>query len=50
MFTISYSEFVDRADFSDFMISYMPGLRVTDMSNAKVVINIDERTAYVYID
>ena len=50
MFTMSYSDFVDRADFSDFIISYMPGLRVTDMLNAKVVINVDERTAYVYID
>ena len=50
MFTMSYSDFIDRADLFHFMISYMPGLRVIDMSNAKVIINIDERTAYVYID
>ena len=50
MFTMSYSDFVDRTDFSDVNVSYMPGLKVLDMKNAKVIINVDEKTAYVYID
>ena len=50
MFTMSYSDFIDRTDLYHFMISYMPGLKVTDMLNAKVIINVDEKIAYVYID
>ncbi len=50
MFTMSYSDFADREDFSDVKVLYMPGLKVLDMKNAKVIINVDEKTAYVYID
>ena len=48
MFTVSYSNFVDCAFYSDFSVSYMPGIKVSDMKRAKVVVNVDSKTAYVY--
>ncbi len=48
MFTVDYSYFVDHSFFSDYSISYMPGLKVKDMNSAKVVVNVDTKTAYVY--
>lgn len=48
MFTVDYNYFVDHSFFSDYSISYMPGLKVKDMNSAKVVVNVDTKTAYVY--
>jgi len=48
MFVVNYSDFVDQSFYSCFSVSYMPGLRVMDMSHAKVIVNIDSNTAYVY--
>ena len=48
MFTVNYSDFVNRSFYNDFAISYMPGLRILDMSNAKVIVNVDSKSAFVY--
>lgn len=48
MFVVSYLYFVDQSFYSNFSVSYMPGLRVMDMLNAKVIVNIDSNTAYIY--
>ena len=50
MFTISYKEFVDRIDLSNYTVTFMPGLKVTHVENAKVILNTDTRSAYVYVD
>ena len=48
MFTVKYSEFVDSAFYSDFKVSYMTGLKVMDMNSAKVILNVDSKTAFVF--
>ena len=48
MFVVNYSDFVNRYFYNDFSISYMPGLRILDMSNAKVIVNVDSKSAFVY--
>lgn len=48
MFTVDYSDFVECAFYSDFSVSYMPGIKVSDMKCAKVVVNVDTKSAYVY--
>jgi hypothetical protein len=52
MFTISYSEFAASSIYSDFAVSFMPGisLRETLSSAAKVLLNIDSKVAFVYCD
>ena len=48
MFTIAYSDFVDCSLYTDFSVSYMPGLKVDHMKSAKILLNIDSKTAFVY--
>lgn len=48
MFTISWSDFLYCAFYSDFLISYMPGLKIDQMKSAKVLLNIDSKAAFVY--
>ena len=48
MFVISYSQLSEDLFYADFKVSYMPGLKVIDMVNAKVLINVDSKTAFVY--
>lgn len=50
MFTVKYNEFVDNAFYSDFKVSYMPGLKVMNMSSAKVILNVDSKTAFVFCE
>lgn len=50
MKTISYSSFIDDSTFSDYTIFYMPGLKVMSIDHAKVIINMDSKSAYVYCD
>ena len=48
MFVINYSRFVEDSFYDDYSISYMAGLKVVDMAHAKVMINVDSKTAFVY--
>lgn len=48
MFTVNYSDFANNSFYKDFTVSYMPGLKVMSMDAAKVVINVDSKSAYVY--
>ena len=48
MFTISYKEFVDNNLYSDFVVNYMPGLKVSMIHDAIVTFNISTKVAYVY--
>lgn len=48
MFTVNYSDFANNSFYKDFTVSYMPGLKVMSMDSAKVVINVDSKSAYVY--
>ena len=52
MFTVDYNTFVDHSFYSDFKVSYMPGLTVSQAvsNNCKVVVNIDTKAVYVYAD
>lgn len=50
MFTVSYNEFIECPFFSDYVISYMNGLKIMQMSSAKVILNVDTKVAYVYWD
>ena len=50
MFTVNYSDFVDCSFYADFSVSYMPGIKVADMKTAKVVVNVDSKSAFVYVD
>ena len=48
MFEVNYSYFIESSCFDNFTISYMPGLKVSDVYNAKCVVNIDSKTVYIY--
>lgn len=48
MFVVDYSDFVNHSFYSDFAVSYMPGIKVSDISHAKVIVNVDFKTAFVY--
>lgn len=48
MFTVDYSDFVNSDFYSDFRVAYMPGLKVMQMSYAKVAVNVDSKSAFVY--
>ena len=48
MFVVSYSDFVEQSFYSNFSVSYMPGIKVSDMKCAKVFVNIDSKSAFVY--
>lgn len=48
MFTVNYSDFANNSFYKDFAVSYMTGLKVMSMDSAKVVINVDSKSAYVY--
>lgn len=50
MKTISYSSFIDDSTFLDYTIFYMPGLKVASIDYAKVIVNTDSKSAYVYCD
>jgi len=48
MFEINYSLFIEDVHFSSFRVHYMPGLKVSDMSDARCIVNIDSRSVYIY--
>lgn len=48
MFVVNYSDYLYNSFYSDFTVSYMPGIKVSDMSHAKVIVNVDSKTAFVY--
>ena len=48
MLTVNYSDFVDCVFYSDFSVYYMPGIKVSDMKAAKVAVNVDSKSAFVY--
>ena len=48
MFTVNYCDFVECVFYSYFSVSYMPGIKVSDMKHAKVAVNVDTESAYVY--
>ena len=50
MFVVRYADFVDCSFYSDFAITYMPGIRVSDMSSANVIVNVDSKSAFVYCE
>lgn len=50
MFTLSYKEFVDRTDLSNYTVTFMPGLKAMNVETAKVILNTDTHIAYVYTD
>lgn len=50
MFCIRYSDFVEQSIYSDYTVSYMPGIKVSDMGSAKVMLNVDSKSAFVYCD
>jgi len=52
MFEISFSEFTNNNFYSDYSISYMTGFTVEDTHNskAKVIVNVDSKTAFAYMD
>lgn len=52
MFTVSYDEFVDYSFYSDYKVSFMPGMTVKQAvsTSAKVSLNVDTKVAYVYCD
>lgn len=50
MFILNYIDFVDCDFYKDFSISYMPGIKVSDMKHAKVIVDIDSKSAYAYCD
>lgn len=49
MFELTYSNFINNSFYSDFSISYMTGLKVSDIRNAIVIVNVDSKTAFVYL-
>lgn len=50
MYEISYKMFVEDPFYSNYEISFMPGLKVMYTDIAKCLINIDAKTAYVFIE
>jgi hypothetical protein len=50
MHEISYKVFVEDSFYSDFEISFMPGLKVMYTDIARCLINVDAKTAYVFIE
>ena len=50
MFVLNYVDFVDCNIYKDFSISYMSGIKVSDMKYAKVIVDIDSKSAYIYCD
>jgi hypothetical protein len=50
MFTLSYKEFVDRTDLSNYTVTFMPGLKAMNVETAKVILNTGTHIAYVYTD
>lgn len=52
MFEISFSEFTNNNFYSDYSISYMTGFTVADTHNSKarVIVNVDSKTAFAYMD
>ena len=49
MFTIDYVDFVVSSFYTDYSVSYMPGL-TSSLKTAKVVVNVDSETAFVYCE
>lgn len=49
MFTIDYIDFVVSSFYTDYSVSYMPGL-ASSLKTAKVVVNVDSETAFVYCE
>lgn len=50
MFVVDYSDFADSSFYSDFTVTYMAGLKLIDMSCAKVIVNVDSKSAFVYCE
>ena len=50
MFTISYREFSSNSLFSNYDITFMPGIKIKDIDSAKCMINVDTKVAYIYCD
>lgn len=50
MFVVNYLDFVEQSFYSDFSISYMPGIKISDMEYAKVIVNVDSKSAFVYCE
>ena len=48
MFTLKYSDFVERSMFADYKVYYMNGLIVANINGSDVIVNVDAKTAYVY--
>lgn len=50
MFVVRYSDFVEQSIYSDYTVSFMPGIKVSDMTTASVLLNVDSKSAFVYCD
>ena len=52
MFTIDYNTFMNHSFYSDFKISYMPRLTISQAmsNNCKVIVNVDTKFAYIYAE
>ncbi len=52
MFTISYNDFIKSRMFTEYVVTIMPGMTLPVILSdlAKVVLNIDSKTAYVFTD
>lgn len=48
MFIVNYSQLVDNNFYSDYIIYYMTGLKVINMTSTKALVNVDTKTAFVY--
>lgn len=48
MNTINAAEFFDHSFFLSYTITYMPGIKVSELATAKVVVNTDSKQAYIY--
>lgn len=50
MKTVTAFEFFNQDLFTNFNVSYMPGIKVSDIESSFVVVNLDTAEAYVYHD
>ena len=48
MFEVKYNDFIEHNYINTFKVFYMPGLYVSDIYEAKCIINIDSKSVYIY--
>lgn len=53
MFVVNFSDFMDNPLYFNFTVHYMPGIKLKNLmldNNTKVKVNIDSKSAYVYVE